>query len=58
MKGRTRMNYVNLPEGGYEKTTEEIGWVKKDGKWWAVYAYLLEWFQKEDRKWMQRYKRG
>jgi hypothetical protein len=58
MKRRNSMNYVNLADGGYEETTRRIGWVIKDGKWWADYAEKLEWFQKEDGKWMQRYKRG
>lgn len=51
-----RMNYINLPNGGYKETTREVGWVIKDGKWWADYADKLEWYHKEDGYWMQKYK--
>lgn len=49
------MNYINLANGYYKETTRDIGWILKDGKWWADYANKLEWYQKEDGYWMQRY---
>jgi hypothetical protein len=51
----SRMNYINLANGDYKETTRDIGWILKDGKWWADYANKLEWYQKEDGYWMQRY---
>ena len=54
-KRRSRMNYINLANGDYKETTRDIGWILKDGKWWADYANKLEWYQKEDGYWMQRY---
>lgn len=51
-----RMNYINLANGDYKETTQEIGWVIKNDQWWADYAYKLEWYQKEDGFWIQRYK--
>ena len=51
-----RMNYVTLANGNYKETTRQIGWIIKDGKWWAEYADKLEWYQKDDGYWMQRYK--
>ena len=50
------MNYINLSNGGYKETTRPIGWIMKDGKWWADYADKLEWYQKDDGYWIQRYK--
>jgi hypothetical protein len=52
---RNRMNYINLANGDYKETTRDVGWVIKDGKWWADYADKLEWYQKEDGYWIQRY---
>ena len=54
-KRRNRMNYINRVNGDYLETTRPIGWIMKDGKWWADYADKLEWYQKEDGYWMQRY---
>ena len=54
-KRSSRMNYINLANGDYKETTRDIGWILKDGKWWADYANKLEWYQKEDGYWMQRY---
>ena len=51
-----RMNYVNLSNGEYKETTREVGWIIKDGQWWGDYADKLEWYQKEDGYWIQRYK--
>ena len=39
-----------------KETTRQIGWIMKDDKWWADYADKLEWYQKEDGYWIQRYK--
>ena len=50
------MNYINLANDDYKETTQEIGWVIKNDQWWADYAYKLEWYQKEDGYWIQRYK--
>ncbi len=49
-------NYINLLDGGYKETTREIGWVMKNGQWWSDYADNLEWYQKSDGFWIQRYK--
>jgi hypothetical protein len=49
-------NYVNLVGGGFKETTREVGWVMKNGEWWADYADKLEWRQKSDGFWIQRYK--
>lgn len=56
MRSRRQMNYINLPNGGYKETTREVGWVIKDGQWWSDYADKLEWYQKDDGYWMQKYK--
>jgi len=50
-----KMNYINLANGEYKETTRPIGWIMKDGKWWADYADKLEWYQKDDGYWIQRY---
>ena len=34
-KRRNRMNYINRVNGDYLETTRPIGWIMKDGKWWA-----------------------
>ena len=49
------MNYINLANGDYKETTREIGWVMRNGSWWADYADKLEWFKTDDGYWMQRY---
>ena len=50
-------NYVNLVGGGgFKETTREVGWVMKNGEWWADYADKLEWRQKSDGFWIQQYK--
>ena len=49
------MNYINLANGDYKETTREIGWIMRNGCWWADYADKLEWYQKEDGYWIQRY---
>ncbi len=49
------MNYVNLANGDYLETTRQIGWIMINGKWIADYADKLEWYQKEDGFWIQRY---
>jgi hypothetical protein len=49
-------NYINVVGGGFKETTREIGWVMKTGEWWADYADKLEWYQKSDGFWTQRYK--
>jgi hypothetical protein len=54
---RNRMNYINLANGNYKETTRDVGWILKDGKWWADYADKLEWYQMEDGYWIQRYKK-
>ena len=54
-KRHSRINYINLANGDYKETTREIGWVMRNGSWWADYADKLEWFQMDDGKWMQRY---
>jgi hypothetical protein len=54
-KRRSRINYVNLANGDYLETTRQIGWIIKNGKWWADYADKLEWYKKEDGFWIQRY---
>jgi hypothetical protein len=30
----------------------------KNGEWWADYADKLEWYQKSDGFWIQRYKKS
>ena len=54
-KRHNRMNYVNLANGDYLETTRQIGWIMRNGKWIADYADKLEWYQKEDGFWIQRY---
>jgi exopolysaccharide biosynthesis protein len=49
-------NYVNIIGGGFKKTNREVGWVIKNGEWWADYADRLEWYEKSDGFWIQRYK--
>jgi len=49
------MNYINLANGDYKETTREIGWIMRNGKWWADYADKLEWYQMDNGYWMQRY---
>lgn len=52
-------NYINLVGGGgFKETTRDVGWVMKNGEWWADYANKLEWYQKSDGFWIQRYKRS
>ena len=50
-------NYVNLVGGGFKETTREVGWVMKNGEWWADYADKLEWYKKSDGCCIQRYKK-
>ena len=50
-------NYVNLLGGGFKETTREIGWVSKNGEWWADYADKLSWHNKSDGFWIQKYKK-
>lgn len=49
-------NYINVVGGGFKETMREVGWVMMNGKWWADYANKLEWYQKSDGFWIQRYK--
>ena len=35
-------NYINLVGGGFKETVREVGWVMKNGEWWADYADKLE----------------
>jgi hypothetical protein len=58
MKQYTNKNYINCIGGGFKETTRDIGWVMKNGQWWADYADKLEWYQKSDGFWCQRYKKG
>lgn len=51
-------NYVNCIGGGFKETTREVGYVIKNEQWWADYADKLEWNQKSDGFWCQRYKKG
>ena len=51
-KRHSRMNYINLANGDYKETSREIGWIMRNGKWWADYADKLEWYQKDDGYWL------
>jgi len=48
------INYVNVGPNQYRETNKEVGWVMKDGQWWADYASNLEWHQSKDGRWIQR----